>query len=234
MFETGIALDDKGAQIPMHSNLPQRYAEALYRTVLRARPAVVVEVGMAFGISSLAILTALEEAGHGRLLSIDPYQGTDWHGCGLAAIERSGLGARHELVERPDYLALPKLVEQGLEIEFAYIDGWHTFDYALIDFWYADKLLAEGGIVGFNDCGFRAVAKTIAFALSHRKYVEVNVGLAPEPRTGFPAGLHAEEDSRSLRSRLEGRLRRKTLLGQDRYFRKEARWEPNWDYFRDF
>src|SRR5256885_7845230 len=106
----------------------------------------------------MPILPPLRDAGGGgRLISIDPVQLSDFQGIGVENLRRSGLADRHELHNAYDYFALPKLLESGLKIDFAYIDGWHTFDYALLDFFYVDKMLRPGGVVGFNDCGYRAV-----------------------------------------------------------------------------
>ena len=135
---------------------------------------------MAFGVSSLAILAALREIGQdGKLISIDPGQSTGWQGCGRTAVARAGLSSRHELIEDYDYNALPRLLTSGLRIDFAYIDGWHTFDYSLLDWWYVDRMLPAGGVVGFNDCGWPAVEKAIRFVMTHRKYEELDVGLPP-------------------------------------------------------
>jgi predicted O-methyltransferase YrrM len=77
MLDTGVARGQAGNSIPIHSNIPGYYAEALFRTVLQALPSLVIEIGMAFGVSSLAILAALHRAGDtGRLISIDPFQST--------------------------------------------------------------------------------------------------------------------------------------------------------------
>ena len=80
------------------------------------------------------------------------------------------------------YLALPELLRRGATAEFVYIDGWHSFDYALVDFFYADKLLADGGIVGFNDASFRSVHKVLRFVTRYRRYREIDVGLKPDYR----------------------------------------------------
>src|ERR1700722_13696738 len=139
-----------GEQIPVHSDIGVDHAEALYETILRTRPATVLEVGMAFGVSSLTILTALRYIGqNGKLISIDPVQSTDWKGCGLASIARAGLKENHQIYEDYDYNVLPKLLSSGLKINFAYIDGWHTFDYTLLDWWYVDRMLTVGGIAAF-------------------------------------------------------------------------------------
>jgi len=51
----------------------------------------------------------------------------------------------HELVEDFDYYALPRLLANGCRADFAYIDGWHTFDHAMLDFWFIDKMMNIGG-----------------------------------------------------------------------------------------
>ena len=178
VFDEGLVRGPAGETQPVHSNIGLLEAEALYHAVLKYRPTMVVEIGMAFGTSSLAILAALEQSGgQGRLISIDPNQSSEWMGGGVAAIARSGFAKRHRLIEEPDYVALPQLLASGTRIEFAFIDGWHTFDYALLDFWYLDKLLVPGGVVGFDDCNFPSVRKVIKFVLSHRKYQEMDLGL---------------------------------------------------------
>jgi len=213
-----------GEQIPVHSDIGIAHAEALYETILRTRSSNVLEVGMAFGVSSLAILTALRDLGqNGKLLSIDPVQTPYWKGCGLASITRAGLKDRHEMHEDYDYNVLPKLLTSGLKIDFAYIDGWHTFDYTLLDWWYVDKMLNAGGIVAFNDCAWPAVDKAIQFVLTHRKYSEIDVGI-PAPR---------RRKLELLRLMTFG-LKKLPLMERDRYFKKNENWEPKWDFFAPF
>lgn len=225
MYETGQAVNQEGAAA-LHSNLPKAYAEALFGVVTRERPLVALEVGMAFGTSALAILTAMKESGHGRLISIDPAQTSGWNNSGVAAVAKAGLSGLHELIEDYDYKALPKLLDAGTAVDFAYIDGWHTFDYTLLDWWYIDRMLPVGGVVAFNDCNWPAVDRAIRFMLSHRRYAEIDVGL--------PVTLSRKE---SLTKRI-GRMltgepdqRRRT---EDRYFRKIEDWEPSWDFYAPF
>ncbi|MDQ3159458.1 MAG: class I SAM-dependent methyltransferase [Pseudomonadota bacterium] len=221
MYDTQTSADSSG---PLHSNLPQSYAEALYGVVAKERPAVALEVGMAMGTSSLAMLTALQDIG-GRLISIDPTQSTAWNGKGVAAVAKAGLSHLHDLVEDYDYAALPRLLADGTVLDFAYIDGWHTFDYTLLDWWYIDRMLKPGGIVAFNDCSWPAVDRAIRFVLTHRKYIEIHVGL---PITLTPKGSHAD---RLLRT-LTGKDPRRRV--EDRYFRKTEHWEPSWDFYAQF
>ncbi len=228
LVESQCAVDPAGNRHPVHSAIRLACADALYRTGLAQQPQMVIEIGMAFGVSTLAILTALEEiGGDGQLISLDPWQAVSWHNCGLAAVERAGLGSRHRLIETFDYLALPELLRATTRIDLAYIDGYHTFDYVLMDFWYLDKLLRVGGLIGFNDCDWPAVHKAIGFVRSHRKYTEVDVGLAPR----YTNYSRPRELWRRLR-----RLDRPTYYrnASDRYFKKTEDWEPRWDFFAPF
>jgi hypothetical protein len=64
----------------------------------------------------------------------------------------------------------PGLIEKGILLDFAFVDGWHTFDYTLIDFFLIDKMLRPGGMVAFHDMYALSKQKVLGFVLSHRKY----------------------------------------------------------------
>ena len=221
IYKTQKVHDEAGHSIELTNQIAADYAEALYRTVLARKPAVALEVGMAYGISSLAISRALRDAGgSGKLISLDPVQSSDYKRIGRLNVERAGSGEFHELVEAPDFLGLPMLLQRGQKIDFAYIDGWHTFDYALLDFFYVDKLLNPGGVVAFNDCGYRAVHKVLSFVRTHRHYREIDVGL----KRNFTGRNMLFTTAR----RMTGRST------EDRYFEKLENWEPAWNFYAPF
>jgi predicted O-methyltransferase YrrM len=233
MYATGTAVTNDGRTVPLNSVVTPEFANCLYALVRREKPELVLEVGLAHGATALSIATALAENGGGRLVSIDPFQRSDWQGVALAAIEKSGLNGFHSLVEEPDYVALPRLLDRwGRSVELAYIDGLHAYEYVLLDFFYVDRMLEVGGIVGFNDCDWPAVIPTLRFARKHRNYEPLGVGLAPMYGTRNGAArayLRLEQKIipppvRPSRLRSIGRLlgRRR----EDRYFRKTDTWEP--------
>jgi predicted O-methyltransferase YrrM len=227
MIETQTALDPHGRPVPLHSGVSVADAEALYQQIRGRKPTQVVEVGMAFGVSTLAILTALSENGAGRLTSIDPLP-QDYGRCGLAAVERAGFSSLHRLIEQPSALALPELLAAGTTIEFGYIDGWHTFDAVLLDLWYLDRMLLPGGLLGFNDCGWPAIGRAIRFLETHRRYREI----AP-PLPTFGRRVRA-----ALSCLRHGRLGEyqvwRDLREEDRYLEKLEAWEPRWDFYAPF
>lgn len=228
LFERRVATSQTGETVEVRADIRVAFAEALYKAVLEAKPKLVVEIGMAFGGSSLAILTALDQIGAGgKLISIDPNQSTQWQGCGVESVKKAGFDGSHELIEKFDYIALPELLSRNQTIDFAYIDGWHTFDYTLIDFWYIDKMLGAGGVVGFNDCHMTAVDRAIKFVLSHRKYEEINVGLPVEYADYTPL--------REIKRITGGNPRAEYYKqAQDRYLKKTEMWEPDWDFYAEF
>ncbi len=128
-------------------------------------------------------------------------------------MRRAGLSHRHEHWQESSYLALARLIEQGTHPGLIYIDGNHNFDYAFTDCFLGDKALGVGGVLAFNDSGWRSVFRVIGFLQKYRRYRELDVGLA------------RRFDSRnalfSLIKRIQGRS------SADRYFEKLEDWEPS-------
>jgi predicted O-methyltransferase YrrM len=231
IFERHEVLDSQGVAVPLQENVTAEHAYALYRAVLAHRPRRVLEVGMAYGVTSLAILTALDEVGEaGTLTTVDPYQSRDWGSIGLLNVRRADLAERLTLIEEPDFLALPKLLAEGTQVDFAYIDGWHNFEYVLLDFFYTDKMLEPGAIVGFNDCDWLPVRAALRFVQRHRNYERVDVGLEPVygDRFGWTRAVR-RLDQRLTGSRVTEDRRIGALLGrrrEDQYFKKLSSREP--------
>jgi len=197
-----------------HKGVAVEYAVGLHRAVLTRRPRTMVEIGMANGAASLAILSALSQLGGDRLLiSIDPGQASVFGNAGLQNVAANDFVSLHRLIEEPDYLALPGLARQQLALDAAYVDGKHSFEYVLLDFFYLDKLLPVGGIIGFNDCGWTTIRQVLRFVVTNRKYTEIDVGLTPNYRGRNPAA--------SLGRRVLNQV------NNDRWFTKTAVWEPD-------
>src|SRR5262249_34872215 len=123
--------------------------EKLQELILCKRPSVSLEIGLGFGISSLFICEAMAKVGGQRHIVIDSEKWDD--SVGLRHLDAAGFSHLIDFREQESQMALPQLINEGTRIDFAFIDGWHTFDHALIDFFYIDRLLPVGGIVAFDD-----------------------------------------------------------------------------------
>jgi predicted O-methyltransferase YrrM len=144
----------------------------LYELVASARPTDVLEVGMGHGTSTVVILAALiaDGATTGRLTSVDPFQTSRFEGRGQQVVRSMGYAARHRLLEKPDYVALPELLTAGERFDVVLVDGYHSFDYTLVDVFYADLLLRDGGTLVIHDSSWPAVFKTLQFLENHKDY----------------------------------------------------------------
>jgi predicted O-methyltransferase YrrM len=145
----------------------------LYELVLQDGRRNVLEVGMGSGTSSIVMLTALERT-QGRLTSIDPFQTSSFQLAGRNVVATAGHAERHRLIERPDYLALPELLSGGERFDMILVDGYHSFDYTLVDVFYADLLLLTDGILAVHDSSWPAVLPSLEFVRAHKPYAPVS------------------------------------------------------------
>jgi predicted O-methyltransferase YrrM len=183
-----------GTPQTLHSGIPA-VAGALLQTLIRKnKPKVSIEIGCAFGISSLFICEALSDVGATRHIIIDPYQTspTLWKGIGLANLERAGYGRLVEFHPAYSYVALPLLHAKKTTVDFAFIDGVHTFDYVLVDFFHIDKMLSSGGIVVFDDYTYPGIMKAVHYILTNLPYAYAGAaGLDDDAfRAASVAGQH--------------------------------------------
>lgn len=139
----------------------------LYDTIKVNKYKDVLEVGCAYGMSSLYMGQALQENKAGCLTSIDPFQMTQWSGIGVNNIKSAGLSRRHKLIQEPSYSAMPRLLSDGKRYDMIFIDGMHLFDYTLVDVFYATLLLRDGGCLIIDDILHAGVQKCI-------KYIDTN------------------------------------------------------------
>ena len=121
ILKTGFA---DGISVPLRSQITIGEGDFLQSIIKEIQPHVCLEVGLAFGISALYIREVLDP--RCRYIAIDPFQHHDWHGIGLSNLRRAGYEV--EFYEEASQATLPRLWANGLTIDFALIDGMHTFD----------------------------------------------------------------------------------------------------------
>jgi predicted O-methyltransferase YrrM len=166
--------------------IPRDEGDYLYSLVRYLHPEVVVEVGMANGLSTLFIAQGLSDNGRGRHIAIDPFQFSDWGGAGIEQLRRAGLDHLVQHVEKPSHQALPELEQNGVHAQLAFIDGNHLFDYALTDFLCIDRLLDVGGLIAFDDADWPAVTQVIRYVLANRHYSVAFPEIVIEKARGAP------------------------------------------------
>ena len=163
---SGEWIGTDGRRTPLRANVSAQDAHRLYEVVRTRRPNMTVEIGLAQGVSALAIAQALHDNARGTHHAIDPYQTLLWKGVGVANLARAGIGDRVRFYETFPEEVIPSMPEVG----FAFIDGSHLFDVTLGDFVLVDKRLEVGGLIGFHDLWLPSLQKVLRYILANRHY----------------------------------------------------------------
>ena len=137
------------------------------QTMRARRPQRTLEVGLAFGASTLVFCFEHHRLGHGpakQHTAIDPYQPYALYDeAGVHAIERAGLA--NFLDYRPEFseFVLPRLLESDQRYDLIYIDGSHLFENVFVDAFYAARLLNDGGWMIMDDSSDPHICKVNDF-----------------------------------------------------------------------
>jgi predicted O-methyltransferase YrrM len=159
--------------------LPRQDCDRLRDALIAEHANVVIEVGLAYGSSALAIGEALihgSAAGVSHVV-IDPYQESSYANVGWDAMRAAGLGESSLLITEPSSLALARLVDECFTADAAFVDGSHRFHEVFVDLYYLRKLVRPGGLIILDDAEWPSVATAL-------RYYDVNLGWRREPLEG--------------------------------------------------
>jgi predicted O-methyltransferase YrrM len=168
LLERKQVQDEGGNFYPLHSEIKPKEGEFLMKVIADNKCTKGIEVGCAYGISSLYICAALSQFGQVSHTIIDPFQ-REWKNIGILNLKRAGLDF-FSLVEELSETALPSLLKGNKKFDFAFIDGWHTFDHVLIDFFYINRMLEVGGVIVFHDVDMPSIKKLLRYILNYPSY----------------------------------------------------------------
>jgi hypothetical protein len=166
-------------------SMPERDCDLLRDLLIAEDVASVVEVGLAYASSALAIGEALVtvDRPHARHVIIDPFQQSVWSNVGWDLLRSAGLDSMSTLMLDPSSIALPQLLNQGFAADAAFVDGSHRFHEVFVDFYFLRKIVRPGGLVVIDDSWVPSVR-------SAARYFELNLGWVAIP-DAFTAGTVA-------------------------------------------
>jgi predicted O-methyltransferase YrrM len=158
-----------------HVSIPVRDADVLRDLLIANGAHVVIEIGLAYGSSALAIAEALVSQGTTRAshVIVDAFQ-DHFYEAGWDAIVAAGLRPICSLLRERSQLALPQLITEGYSADAAFVDGSHVFHNVFVDLVYLRELVRPGGLIILDDCQWPSV-ETAA------RYFELNTGWRREP-----------------------------------------------------
>jgi predicted O-methyltransferase YrrM len=129
-----------------------------------------LEIGFAYGFSTVWILDGLRPHVKSLHLAIDPFEITKFDGIGLYQVKRLGVASSFEWIGEYSIHALSRLIKSGDKFDFIFIDGDHHFDNVLVDFYLSDQLVSSGGLLAFDDMWMPSVRTVVSFILTNRQY----------------------------------------------------------------
>jgi predicted O-methyltransferase YrrM len=163
--------DINGEECDFHSGINREEAERLIQVIRENKAVKTLEIGLAMGASAVCFCETASGIKKDSLhYAIDPYQFADWKGTGVRLIDDSGLKDNFKLLEGKTHEVFHYFLDSGIKLDMAFIDGWHTFDYTFIDFFFVDQVLKDGGILAFHDMYAFSKQKVLRFIKTHRDY----------------------------------------------------------------
>jgi predicted O-methyltransferase YrrM len=156
--------------------MPERDCDLVRDLLIAEGVETVVEVGLAYGSSALAIgeaLVALDPPKPQHVI-IDPFQETGYANVGWTLMRDAGLDSIARLLVDWSSIALPELLTEGPVADAAFVDGSHRFHEVFVDLYFLRKLVRPGGLVIMDDVWTPSVRTAV-------RYYEQNLGWTALP-----------------------------------------------------
>jgi predicted O-methyltransferase YrrM len=221
--------DSEGHALEVTGTISLAEAQYIHDLIVENDFKICLETGVAYGASTIAICSGLAAvAARGaavRHYGVDPCQYQTYGGAAIAALRECGLDHIIELCEGQSHVVLPKLMERGITIDFALIDGMHTFDYTLIDLFFSDKLLRPGGIMCVHDMDLPSKKKAVNYLTRYRQYRRID---APKKPLAARLGSSLKEIMKLAPGKS---LNHVTTLEPMIALQKITAEEPPWDFY---
>lgn len=151
------------------TSLSRNKGEFIWNLIRENNYQKTIEIGCALGVSSLYICDAISDSDNPSHTIVDPNQTSGWASIGTRNLEERNIGF-FTLIEEPSEIALPKLLEKKEIFDFGLIDGWHTFDHTLIDFFYLNRVIKVGGMIVIDDANWPSISKLLKYLIKYPSY----------------------------------------------------------------
>jgi hypothetical protein len=164
---------------------------AIWCLVRHLRPCIVVETGVAHGMTSRLILEALSRNGTGNLWSIDlpPYDPHTRKQVG-AAVDQQHLHQRWNYIAGTSRRRLPALLAQLRRVDLFIHDSMHSARNMMFELELAWRHLRPGGVMIVDDIDASpAFANFLNAHPGHASFVCTAEPLSPDPRRFNQKGL---------------------------------------------
>jgi predicted O-methyltransferase YrrM len=178
LISRGEVQTKDGRHLPLHSGTSLDQCKFIQRQMQAVGARITLEIGLAYGLSAIAICHQLQGSPPSMHHIIDPYQNTSsWDGVGLENLRRAGLQSQFTFYEQSAESCLPSLAETGLVIDLAYIDAGKRLDDTLLYSHYVLNMLKVGGRAIYDDAGMPGVRQALRYLSQDPRFRVVDAHL---------------------------------------------------------
>lgn len=165
MLNSGHVTCADGSRLPLHSHVPLLECRILQEWVKVIQPRRLLEIGLAYAVSTLFVCDMLDWDQTIAYHVIDPYQARDWQSIGWLNLVRAGYAETVHLHTEKSSAVLPQFRAADLQFDFVLIDGSHKLQEVCSDVEHATHLLAPGGVIALDDIHLASVQTAVAHLL---------------------------------------------------------------------
>lgn len=174
-----MGLDGKMYTLDLSTSISPEQGMCIYNLCQKIKPEKTLEIGFAYGFSTLYFLASIKSNNVGSHIVMDPFEIRDWHGIGLKKIEELKMDSFFRFIPDYDMFGIPELARENQKFDVIFIDGDHRFDYVLIDFTLCDHIISDNGYIIFHDLGMPSINKVVKFIKKNRSDYQVQVKYYP-------------------------------------------------------
>jgi predicted O-methyltransferase YrrM len=162
---------ERVASIVQNSSVNERYGRLLFRLVEYFKPQTIIELGTSVGLSTLYMAMANPEA---QVLTIEGCTTkSEQATANFNALQVSNI-AQH--IGRFD-IVLPDVISQAGKLDFAFIDGNHTYEATLSNFNSLLSIADNNTVFVFDDIHWSAAMQKAWYEITDHERVTVSIDL---------------------------------------------------------
>ena len=110
--ESQLGSDGERHGLLEHTRISPEQGMWLYSLCREAKPKAILEIGLAYGFSTVYFLAAIRENGFGNHTAVDPFQ-SDWHGIGMLQSQNLNMSHCFRLIEEKSVSAVVHFADRG-------------------------------------------------------------------------------------------------------------------------
>lgn len=170
--QSSVYINSELIELDKITRVSPEQGDLLYKIASEPNVNKSLEIGFAYGFSTVYILEALATKKNATHFAIDPFEHSCWKSVGLKIVEHLEY-KNFKWINDYSIHSLSRFIYNKSQFDLIFIDGNHRFDDILVDFYLSDQVLNEGGYLILDDMWMPSTQAVDRFILSNRSYIKI-------------------------------------------------------------